>query len=120
MPPEMPVILVRWEALLGEILDRTQRFPKAVRFTFTSRIDNRAINVLEKLIEARFAKVAGKERLLAAIDVDLDCLRALLRISHARRYLDHAGYESLARGLDEVGHMVGGWTRYAAGRDGNP
>ncbi len=42
--PELEV-LVRWEHLVGELLDRTQRFPKAVRFTFAGRIDNAVLSV---------------------------------------------------------------------------
>ena len=35
------------ERTLGDLLDRTQKFPKHVRFTFSSRIDNMALDIYE-------------------------------------------------------------------------
>lgn len=110
-PPETPVILVRWEQVLGDLLDRTQRFPKVVRFTFSGRIDNLGLDVLQLLVRARWAGPAEKAALLREVDSGLACLRALLRLSHERRYLDSGGYEHVMRGLDEVGRMVGGWQK---------
>ena len=40
--PEVPQLLVHWERTVGELLDRTAHFPKAVRFTFAQRIDGLA------------------------------------------------------------------------------
>lgn len=121
MPPEVPVILVRWEATLGELLDRTLRFPKAVRFTFASRIDNLGLDLLDQLVQARWAQPAHKAVHLREADLCLARLRALLRLCHQRRYLDTRGYEHLARELDEVGRQLGGWRGYADGRaDGAP
>ena len=116
MPPDMPVLQVLWEEVLGEILDRTQRFPKAVRFTFASRVDNVALDLLDLLVRARFAAPGVKVDLLREVDTDLARLRVLLRLSHARRYLDGKGYEFLSRRIDEAGRMAGGWRKEVSGR----
>ncbi len=108
--PELQV-LARWEPLLGDLLDATQRFPKAVRFTFAGRIDNAALDVLERLVDARYSTGAERAAHLAEVDRRLARLRVLLRLSHDRRYLSGGGYEHLSRRLDEVGRMVGGWRR---------
>jgi hypothetical protein len=42
---EVPILLVHWEALVKDLLARTARFPKVVRFTFATRIDNLALDV---------------------------------------------------------------------------
>lgn len=105
---ELP-LFVHWERTLGDLLDRTARFPKAVRFTFTSRIDNAALDIVDKIVEARYAKGSRKARLLQEIDVLLARLRILLRLCNRRRYLDNKGYESLSRSLAEAGRMIGGW-----------
>jgi hypothetical protein len=114
--PQEPVLLVAWERLVGELLDRTARFPKVVRFTFASRLDGLALDVLDRLARARFASVAERRRLLAEADGDLAVIRVLLRLSHDRRYLDRGGLELLARGLDESGRMLGGWRASLDGR----
>jgi len=114
------VILVLWERVLGELLDRTQRFPKAARFTFASRIDNISLDLLEHLVQARWAPPDGKAGHLREADLCLARLRALLRLSHQRRFLDTRGYEHLARELDTVGRQLGGWSADAAHRSSGP
>ena len=116
MPTDEPALVIHWERTLGDLLDRTRGFPKAARFTFTTRIDNRALDIFEKLVQARFAPVAERQRLLASADTDLAVLRALLRLSHARRYLDRRGLEHLSRLMDEAGRMLGGWRRHLSER----
>ena len=113
--PDAPALVGRWEDVLGDLLDRTARFPKAVRFTFSSRIDNLGLAVLEDLVEARYSAGAVKQDALRRADTSLAKLRALVRLAHARRYLDHRGYEHVSRGVDEAGRMLGGWRKQQAG-----
>ena len=98
-----------WETTLKDLLPRTARFPKSVRFTFSGRIDNLALDVFERLVEARYERKAGSA--LRAASLDLEKLRLLLRVCHDLAYLDHRGYEHVARNLDEAGRMIGGWIK---------
>ena len=118
MHPDVPVVLVLWEQVLGELLDRTQRFPKSVRFTFSTRIDNLGLDLLEHLTRARWAAPSGKAVHLDEADGCLAILRVLLRLAHQRRYLDSRGHGHLARQLDEVGRQLGGWRGHAEKRSG--
>jgi hypothetical protein len=106
---EAPVLLTRWELVLGELLDRTAKFPKVWRFTLTQRIDGLALDVLQHLVRARFATGRTRATALADADLALAQMRVLLRLAHARSLLDHRGYEHLSRHLDECGRMLGGW-----------
>ena len=115
--PPVPVAIVRWEQVLDDLLDRTQRFPKAVRFTFSTRLDNHGLDILEELVEARFASGRSLSGSLATVDRRLTRLRVLLRLAHKRHYLDTGGFEHVMRGVDEVGRMVGGWRRSVAERN---
>ena len=108
---ELP-LFVLWEQALRDILARTEKFPKRVRFTLSSRIDNLALDVLEKIVEARYTK--DKSAVLRQANLDLEKLRVLLRISHDERHLDHKGFEHVARNIDEAGRMIGGWIRSRA------
>ena len=83
---ELPLI-VFWERLLSEILDRTEKFPKKARFTFSTRIENLALDVIERLTEARYATGPRKAELLREVDLALARLRVILRISHDRRFI---------------------------------
>jgi hypothetical protein len=102
-------LFVHWEKPLRDILLRTEKFPKRVRFTFSSRIDNLALDILEKLVEARYTK--DKTAVLSQANLSFEKLRVLFRISHEERYLDHKGFEHVIRNIDEAGRMVGGWIR---------
>ena len=105
---DLPVF-VRWMEFLRWMLPTTEKFPKKVRFTFSNRIDNLALDVVEDLVEARYSR--RKAERLKAINMTLERLRVLLRICHELHYLPHESYEFAMRSLDEVGRMVGGWVK---------
>ena len=111
MPPEIPQLYLHWEAAVGDLLDRTQRFPKSVRFTFSTRIDNRALDILEDLVEAQYSTGRVTQVALNRADLRLSCLRTLLRLSHQRRYIDRRGFEIVMRNVDTAGRMLGGWLK---------
>jgi len=91
------------------LFQKTESFPKKVRFSFTGRIDNLALDIFEGIVEARFSR--QKKETLRRVDLSLEKLRVLLRMSHDLRYLDHKGYEHASRMINEAGRMVGGWRK---------
>ena len=105
---ELPVFAA-WVRFLDWLLGTTEGFPKRVRFTFSSRIDALALDVLEDLVEARYTR--GKTAILRRANLRLEKLRVLLRLCHGRRFLAHGAWEHAAREIDEVGRMVGGWLK---------
>ena len=116
MADEVPPLFVLWEEMLDDLLDRTLKFPKAVRFTFAGRIDGLALDIFERIVEARYAPAGVKREALRHADLSLAKLRVLLRLAHKRRYLDHRGYEHVAERLDEAGRMIGGWLAHDSRR----
>lgn len=104
----LPVIAC-WERTLHDLLGRTRKFPKRVRFTFADRIDNLALDVYEALIEARYTR--NKVPILRRANLDIEKIRLLLRLSHDEGYLGRRGFEHVARSIDETGRMVGGWIK---------
>lgn len=104
-----PALLVRWERLLGQILDKTGAFPRSARFSFAARIDSRALDILECLAAARYSAQTERRDLLASTDRHLAVLRVLLRVAFDRRFLDIKGLEFLSTEIDECGRMLGAW-----------
>ena len=51
-------LFIKWTEFLKWLLNTTEKFPKKVRFTFTTRIDNLALDILEDIIEFRYDKRA--------------------------------------------------------------
>jgi hypothetical protein len=104
----LPVI-VHWEETLHDMLRRTAKFPKHIRFTLSGRIDNLALDVYERLVEARYTR--DKVAILRRVNLDLEKLRLLLRLCHDEKHLDHRGFEHLVRNIDTAGRMIGGWIK---------
>jgi len=101
-------VLTTWTDFLKWLLNTTDKFPKKVRFTLTSRIDNLALDMIEHLIEARYTR--NRRLPLRRANLILDKLRILLRIAHSSQFLASKQYEHANVKLDEVGRMVGAWS----------
>lgn len=104
-----PPLFVLWYDFTKWLLDKTAKFPKRVRFSFSNRIDNLALDVIESIVEARYG--AEKRAILRRIDLNLEKLRVLLRMCCDQHHLDTKGYEFAARKIEEAGRMVGGWRK---------
>jgi hypothetical protein len=111
--PEPP-LFVLWYEFSKWLLGKTEKFPKKVRFSFTNRIDNLALDIIEGIVEARYA--GSKKEILRLIDLNMEKLRILLRMCHDQHYLDTKAYEYASRKINEAGKMVGGWRRHQEGR----
>ena len=112
MSEEIP-LFIHWTDVLKWMLTKTEKFPKRVRFTFSTRIDNLALDVLDRIVQARYT--ADRVPILDQINLDLERMRVLLRICHELQYLDHNGYERASRDIERAGEMVGGWRRKSIG-----
>ena len=100
------------EAMQGFLLwliPTLNKFPRAQRFLLGDRIENTALDVLEQLIGATYTK--NRRQLLQQANLGLQKLRILMRLAHDLHYLDHRRYEYVARSLDEIGRMIGGWIK---------
>jgi hypothetical protein len=104
-----PPLFVLWYDFSKWLFGKTEKFPKKVRFSFTSRIDNLALDIIEGIVEARYS--TRKKEILQRIDLNLEKLRILLRMCHDQQYLDHKGYEFASKKINEAGKMVGGWRK---------
>ena len=54
-------IFVKWVDFLKWLLNTTDKFPKKIRFSFTPRIDNLALDILENIIELRYDPAEKKK-----------------------------------------------------------
>ena len=104
-------IYVKWLSVTDWILDTLEKFPKSVRFTLTNRIANLTLDVMEGIIEAIYTK--ERAHILGRVNIYIEKLRILFRISHRRRYLSERQYEHVSGLLDEAGRMTGGWKKGA-------
>jgi hypothetical protein len=113
-----PTVLVKWYDWLRWLLDRVDSFPKNQRFIFGTRLADRAIGVLELLVEAAYS--SEKQNLLAQANREIEVLRWLVRLAKDRKLLTQKQYLFACKGLAECGRMVGGWLKQSATKDGQP
>jgi len=102
-------IFVKWLDFLEWLLPVTEGFPKRVRFTFSDRINQLSLDVVEDLVEARYER--DNRHILQRANLRLEKLRVLLRLSNRLRYLDYKRYEFAMKAINEIGRMLGGWLR---------
>lgn len=101
--------LTAWMEFVEWLLPTTEKFPKKVRLTLTNRIDNLAVDVAMTLTEAQYTKTPG--RLIRDANLLLTKMRILLRLAHTMAFLPHKQYEHASRKIDEVGRMLGAWSK---------
>lgn len=109
MPENDLPIFVKWCEILKWVLKTTERFPKKVRFTFSTRIDNYALDILDNLIESIYTR--NKLQRLSFCNTTIEKLRVLFRFCFELRYISQNQYEYISRQLNEAGAMIGGWIK---------
>jgi hypothetical protein len=114
MAESVAPVVVYWEETLREVLARTAKFPKSIRFTLSSRIDGLALDIYEGLIEARYSREKAEH--LRRANLNLEKMRLLLRLSCDMGHLDRRGFEFLIARLLKAGRMVGGWRKERSGQ----
>ena len=107
--PDNLILFERWMDTTKWMLERTARFPKRLRQSLTSRVENTALEVLEGVTTAAYRK--ERKAILTEINDGLNRLRVLIRLSHELRLLSDGQYEEAARRIDEAGRILGGWMK---------
>lgn len=106
-------IFVKWMDFVKWLLTTSDHFPKKARFTFTDRILNLALSVVEDLVEARYSK--NKVAALRRANLNLEKMRVFTRICYESRFLSRKSYEHASYSINEVGKMLGGWIKQQGG-----
>ena len=102
-------LFVKWLEFLKWFLPTLEKFPKKSRFTITNRIENMALDIVEFLIEAKYQR--EKRVVLKKVNLSLEKMRVLLRISHDAKLISTKSYNFATKSINEVGMMLGGWLK---------
>lgn len=95
--------------LMQWLIATVEKFPRTQKFLLGDRIQATALDVLEALIEATYAR--ERKGHLARANLGLEKLRFFFRLASDMGYLNSRRYEHAARTLDGVGRLVGGWSK---------
>jgi len=102
-PNDLPIVLVNWYDATKWILERVDNFPKNQRFIFGQRLADRALTVLELLVETAYSR--NKQRLLERANREIEVLRWLTRMSMDRGLLGKQQYLHFCGLLAECGSI---------------
>ncbi len=103
-----PALEAMYQFLLW-LMPMVEKFPRSQKFVLGDRIENAALDILDSLIVATYSR--SRDQSLANANLGLDRLRFFMRLSQELRLIDMKRYEHAARGIDEVGRMIGGWAK---------
>jgi hypothetical protein len=91
------------------LMPTVEKFPKSYKFVLGDRIQVTAIGVLEGLVEATYTR--NREKILSNVNLGIETLRFLIRLSADLKCMDRKRYEFAARSLNGMGRLVGGWIK---------
>lgn len=105
------VIFTRTYDLLTWLLPHCEKFPKAQRYFVVQRLADAALDFQEALCHANAHR--GDQRLshLHNADARLTTLRLYLRLAFDWRWLSTGQYEHVSKMIEEIGRLLGGWTK---------
>ena len=86
-------------------------YPKKYKFTLGERINVHLFDLLEHIIEAKYT--IKKKRFLFSANMSLEKLRFMIRISKDLECITAKEFEHMARSINEIGGMIGGWLKGA-------
>lgn len=96
--------LVLW---LHPILNR---FPKSQKFVLAQRVENCSLEILEKVVKVNSSKTKS-DFLFESLNVDVDRLRILVRLSKDLRFINIKTYGVFCEKVTEIGKLLGGWKK---------
>lgn len=105
---ELPVLLKAFD-LAREMTERTRKLPRDLKFVLGDRMLATCYDVLDILIEAKYSRAKGS--LLQRANLLLERLRFQVRLCMEERLINLKQYEHVSGLIQEVGAMIGGWSR---------
>jgi hypothetical protein len=102
-------IYVRTHDLLDWLVPHLEGWPRPQRFFLARQTLESATQFYRLLLRARKVRGDDRRRVLLDADVELETLKALLRLGQERRYMNLGQYQHVSVMLVDIGRQLGGW-----------
>jgi hypothetical protein len=112
MGTEVPAVTKLYDIILW-LFPHMEKFPRTHKFTIGDRMATLLLDTLEELLEAAYSR--EKRDHLHKVNMNLEKLRYMIRISKDMKLISLRKYEYLSVEINELGRMVGGWARASSG-----
>ncbi len=106
---ELPIIQKTYDLIIWYI-PILNRLPKDHRFALGERIVNNLYDLLEELIQARYAK-SDKLTRLQSLNTQLDILRYQTRLLYDFELISAQRYKYINQQFNGIGSDLGGWIK---------
>lgn len=83
-----------------------EKFPKCEKHVLCAEIKSSMLVILKLTI--RMKKKYYKKNTLQDIDIEVDSIRALIKLSDKMGYISHGKMQYWLQGIDEIGRIIGG------------
>jgi len=100
------------------LIPAVEKFPRRQKFLLGDRLQTTVLDVIEGIVEATYTR--NRIAILRRVNLSLEKLRLLFRLSMDLKYMDMKRYEHAARSLDEIGRLIGGWMRKGNAQEETP
>lgn len=115
---EPAVITLQMEELTLWVIERVAKFPRAHKFTVGDRLVEACLDITTALIDATYLPHRSRDKLarLRGASRGLTRARVLVRMAQRLGLLSSSQRDFFSRRSDDVGRMIGGWTRHLRSR----
>lgn len=110
-PPRLLPVLERAKAAYIIWLTVHRKMARSERFGIGDRIDSLWLDLLDSLRKAAYAPVNEKLGALENASRMVDAVRFFTQIAWESKLMAQSHFISLAKDIEEIGRMVGGWKR---------
>jgi hypothetical protein len=88
----------------------TEKYPRIERLNIVARIKRVTYDGLSNLIYAyKVYDKSDKLKFLNMLDANLKMIKALIRVSRKRKYINGRNYAAWSTKLFNIGNLLGGW-----------
>ena len=89
----------------------SSQLPKSTRYSLGAKVDILFTDLLEIILQARYANKENKLSFIDKATIKLDLLKFFLQIIWQTKSLDSKKYLQLSEPLSEIGKILGGWKK---------
>jgi hypothetical protein len=102
-------IYVQTHDMLSWLVPHLEHWPRPQRFFLARQVLESATQFYPLLLRARKVQGGRRCQTLLEADVELETLKALMRLGQERQYTNIGQYEHVSAMLMGIGRQLGGW-----------
>ncbi len=100
--------------LLLWVIPILEKFPRSQKFLLADKIETSLLDIQDIVIQAVYSR--NKVELLSKVNLKLEQLRYLVRLSMDLKYLSIKKYQYISEKINEIGKEIGGWIKFCRNR----